>query len=108
MDRKIGGNLNLTSDSNYSVVVVNSSTAQKLFDADDIKTSQRLSIVVSNNNNQGCWARLYPAATDNFKVGVFIAPNTSKEVVKPESDYTGEVSVIMESGGSKTIIGQIL
>ena len=71
-----------------------------------LKESKRLSVSVSNPNNQDCWVRFYPAALDNDKKGVLVVKNSSKEVMPPDNIYVGEISIIMDAGGNKTITGQ--
>lgn len=100
MAKQVGRNRNITDTAVTDVVNVNSSTAQTLVAANP----DRIGLIVSNDSNQELWIRYYPAADDNDQKGIFLENNRSGHWEMPTDNiYTGEVSVIMDSGGTKTI-----
>lgn len=92
---------NTNDDPNRVAVSVDSTTAQLLF----IANPRRIEVIVSNSSNQACWVRLQTAATDNVGRDIFIIPGISKVITGNDNVYTGEISVIMNVGGTKTIHG---
>lgn len=81
-------------------VVVNSSTAQTLVPANP----ERIGLIVSHPGTQELWIRFYPAAQDNDQTGIYLENNGERTwQMTPDNIYTGEVSVIMDGGGNKTI-----
>lgn len=108
-EAKIERTRNLSNDVHNYSVTVGSAVAVTLVPAEDIEkfqNSRRLSITVSNANNQGCWVRKYAAGLDNLKVGIYIPPLGARQIMQPDNIFIGEISVIMASGGSKTIIAE--
>jgi hypothetical protein len=105
--KHIESNIDRTVESVNYAVVVGSVTAVTLIPKDTEGVGgERLEITVSNPNNQAVYVRKYPAAKDSLKVGTYIPPNSSKNIVIGGTVYSGEVSVIMASGGSKIIIAE--
>lgn len=57
----------------------------------------------SNNSdsNQGYWIRLYPAAQDNLKRGIFVSGRNGPKPwweMKSDNLYTGEISAVADVG----------
>jgi hypothetical protein len=93
-----GTPLNTNNEANVGEVSVNSNTAQTLVEANE----KRIGLIISNRNNQDLWVRFYPVGVDNDQRGFVVYGDTTWEM-NPEDKYTGEVSVIMNNGGTKTI-----
>jgi len=78
--------------------VLNSATAIIIA----VTNERRLFFHVDNNfSDKAAWVRLYPAAQDNIKRGIFINGKEQGRTdweMPPGSIYTGEISAIAEEG----------
>lgn len=99
MTEFLGRTRNYTDTPNRVTVMVDSITAVMLFPANE----RRSKVIVSNPNNQGCFVRFQSAGVDNSPRDYYIPPNSSEVVIDSDTVYTGEISIIMALGGSKTI-----
>lgn len=98
MAKKIGAGINFSDTASEGSVSVDSTTAVTLVAA----KSDRFYLEITNPNNQAVWVKFQESATDNLKTPVKIGPN-DRWRMPPNDKYTGEVSVIMNSGGAKDI-----
>ena len=94
MVRSVGRNANKNDTAEVVTVALNSTTATVVSAAN----TDRLFFHVNNNSaNFGFWVRLYPAATDNIKQGVYLSAKTGTPVsweMALDNVYTGEISAI--------------
>lgn len=98
MGKTVGTPLNTNDEANVGTVSVGSGTAATLLNANSMRTK----VVISNPHNQALWVRYYAATVDNNKQGIYVAPEKNWEM-QPEDKYLGEISVIMNNGGTKSI-----
>lgn len=98
MAKKRGGNITVSNTSTPLVVTVNSGTSTTLVPADN----QRTYLEISNPSNQDVWIKLQAASVDNIKTGILLPPS-ERWRMGDNDKYTGEVSAIMNIGGSKDI-----
>lgn len=94
MAKKTGRNRNTTDASVTTTVNVGSTTAVTVAAANP----DRISVLITNPNNQAFWVRERPAASDNLKDGEGVLPAGKYRTI-PDNIYTGEISVIFETGG---------
>ncbi len=95
MAEKIGRNRNTNDNADVSgAIALNSSTATTVSSAND----ERIFFHVDNDNAaNGFWVRLYPAAQDNLKQGIFVTGKTGNRSfwdMPIDNIYTGEISAI--------------
>ena len=97
-NKTIGRNTNKTDIAVLDSVSVGSGASVKVVDANEA----RIGLVISNPNNQACWIKEQSASIDNDKKGYYVIPG-GKYIMPTDNIYTGEVSAIFASGGSKTL-----
>lgn len=93
-----GRNMNRTDVAALTEVIANNSTSTTLV----APNKDRMGIVISNPNNQSCWVKEQAASLDNDKKGYFVIAG-GKFIMPKDNIYTGEISAIFNSGGSKTL-----
>ena len=97
MARRTGRNRNTNTDAVTTSVSLNSSTATTI----QAENLNRMFFNVNNNNGtQAFWVRLYPAAQDNTKHGIFVSArtgSTSSWEMPSDNIYTGEISAIADN-----------
>ena len=101
--KKTGKNVNTNDDSNSATVSVDSTTAKTLLVAQPVGDLPWSRVIITNDGNKNLRIRLRSAVSDNLKDGEIISPGESKEVIKISECYTGEISGIFESGGSRDV-----
>ena len=101
--KQTGKNINMHDIANTSSYSVGASTAVTILTVDTFPSNPQREVWVTNTGLRACWVRKYPAATDNNKTGVRLAPGDSKQVVMNSEVYYGEISAIMQAGGTATI-----
>lgn len=105
MTRKIGGNLNTNTEAVVTTVEVNDSAAVTLVDANP----KRLGLIINLNGgtaDEEVFIRYFAASVNDVKKGIIIkrkiigatSINDSTWEMTGINLYTGEVSVISESG----------
>ena len=97
---RIGRNRNTNDVAVTAQVTLNSTTAVVVQAANE----KRIFFGVNNNSaSDGFWVRLYPAATDNIKQGIFLSGNSQNGPIEWEmpndNTYTGEISAIADNTG---------
>lgn len=97
MAKKIGRSTNTNDTSNVVSITLNSSTAVTLSAAN----AERVFFRADNNNaTKAYWVRLYPAATDNTKHGIYVSSKTGHNPwweMLADNPYTGEISAIADT-----------
>jgi len=100
-----GRSSNTNDESDVSgAIALNTATAVTIAAANE----DRIFFHVDNDDNtQGFWVRLYPAAQDDLKVGIFITGkngNSSAWEMPTDNVYTGEISAIAAQGSPDAYI----
>jgi len=103
MTKKIGTNLNSSTDSDEFKVLVNSTTAVQLIPEVLGAEPDHVSVEVYNESQFPLWVRKRAAFVDNEKTGIQVGPNETKDIVKNSAVYRGEYSAILDSGPDKQI-----
>lgn len=98
MAKRIGRNRNTVTETSMGTVSVDSITTAVVVG----ENLERIGLVISNPNNQSCWIKEQAASVDNDKKGYYVIAG-GKFIVPTDNVYTGEVSAIFNSGGSKTL-----
>jgi len=98
MAKFIGRNMNRTDTATLTSVAVSSGASITLVSAN----TDRMGLIISNPNNQSCWIKEQAASTDDDKKGYYVLPG-GKFIMPKDNIYTGEISAIFDSGGSKTL-----
>lgn len=98
MTKRIGGNLTISDEAVEANVSINSTTATTLVEEDEDRTY----LEISNPSNQDVWIKLQAASVDDNKTGIHL-PAGERWRMGDNDKYTGEVSAIMDVGGSKLI-----
>lgn len=101
--KMIGKNTNTASEANHDTVPVGSSTAVVVLPA--LPQGQQIWSVIdcTNNGNRSLWVRKRPAASDNDKNGIRVAPGETVCLANNSEAYTGEISAIFENGPSRDV-----
>lgn len=98
MAKKIERTTNRNTQAQVAVTALNDATAVVIASAD----ADRIYFQVNHDNAaMGVWIRLYPAAQDNDKRGIFLTPKTGSSVtweMPVDNVYVGEISAIAEVG----------
>lgn len=97
-NKMIERTLNTSPVSVQGSVSVGSSTAVTLV----AENSKRIYLSISNPTNKTVWIKFQESGVDNIKTGEFVLPG-GRWRMDVNTLYTGEVSVIMDSGGANTI-----
>ena len=97
MTLRTNRNKNTNDTAVITTVALNTSTAVTL-----VASNAAIIFLDVNNNNSshGFWVRLYPAATDNIKQGIFITNKNADRPfweMSPDNMYTGEISAIADT-----------
>lgn len=101
---KIETNINTNTTSTVTSVAINSTTAVTLCAVN----FNRLFFHADNDDNAiGFWLRLYPAAQDTIKHGIFVSGKNGANPfweMPTQDKYTGEISAISVSGNHTAYI----
>lgn len=94
MAKTVGRSINKNDTAVTTQVALNNSTAVTISAADPT----RIFFHVNNDNaSHAFWVRLYPAATDNIKQGIFVSSKSGLKSfweMMEDNIYTGEISAI--------------
>ena len=107
MPKKIGGNINMNTDSIESIINVNSNNAVTLVPP-PINGDLPLKVEIFNASQRVLWVRKRTASSDNIKSGLAVLPLTSETILNGSNLYDGEISAILESGVNADIKVTIL
>ncbi len=96
MSHQTGRNANTSTEAVTASVTLNTTTAVTIATVNE----DRIHFEVNNNGSAlGFWVRLYPAAQDDLKHGIWITPKTGSRPfweMPNDNIYTGEISAIAE------------
>ena len=90
--------INRNNEASHGLITANQTTAVTLV----VANIERIGLTITNTSNQSAWIRFKTAATDNTKHGIFLSSN-EPWTMPSGSIYTGEVSVILDSGINKDV-----
>lgn len=98
MVKEIGRNINSNTESEVALgTLLNATTAVTIQAPND----KRIFFHVDNNNSANAfWVRLYPAAQDDLKRGIFISGKIGARpfwTMPPDEKYLGEISAIADT-----------
>ncbi len=103
MTKFTGKNTNQNTEALTITISVDSTTAVTAAAALADTDLPHSKVTIVNNGNKTLWAREYPAADDNLKRGERVAPGDNLNIVRDSEVYSGEISVIFESGGARDV-----
>ena len=101
MTKLIGQNINTSSSSQTTEVIVDSTTAVTLL---PVRTEPVLSIHVTNLGNRDLVIRDYAASIDNNKNGIIVEGGETRRLVDFTDNYLGEISGIMVGGPARKVV----
>jgi len=109
LNKIIGAQINTSPTAVLSAqILVGSSTSVALSAALVVSDLDRISLKVTNMGNKDLWVKLQAAAVDNDKKGQLVPAGASQVIFQTPIAYAGEVSGIMNSGGTMPVLVEVL